>query len=97
MSFLESYFVTRPQRRATSHLDTLGKVCPLPILLAVKEMLSLAKGDVLELVGDDPALLDDIPIFCFRAGHRLLGLEEEDDGTIRCWIEKVRVEAEEPA
>jgi tRNA 2-thiouridine synthesizing protein A len=71
-------------------LDTTGKVCPLPILMAAKAMLKLAVGQVLEVTGDDPAILEDMPVYCFRAGHRLLAMEEEDGGLIRCRIEKVK-------
>ncbi len=71
-------------------LDTTGKVCPLPILLTAKAIKDLAVGDLLEVVGDDPAILDDMPIFCFRAGHRLVAMEEEAGGLIRCRIEKLK-------
>jgi tRNA 2-thiouridine synthesizing protein A len=72
----------------TRRLDTLGKICPLPILLTAKEMKLLAVGDTLEVVGDDPVIADDMPIYCFRAGHKLLELVENDDGTILCRLEK---------
>jgi tRNA 2-thiouridine synthesizing protein A len=74
-------------------LDTTGKVCPLPILLTAKAMLRLAVGEVLEVVGDDPAIAEDMPIYCVRAGHRLLSLEEDPEtGEVRCRIEKVMPE-----
>ncbi len=73
-------------------LDTLGQVCPLPILLTAKALKELQVGDLLEVVGDDPAIADDMPIFCFRAGHRLLKLDEEETGLVRCTIEKGRTE-----
>ena len=71
-------------------LDTTGKVCPLPILLTAKAIKELAVGDLLEVVGDDPAIADDMPIFCYRAGHRLVTMDEEESGLIRCRIEKLR-------
>lgn len=71
-------------------LDTTGKVCPLPILLTAKAIKDLRVGELLEVVGDDPAIADDMPIFCFRAGHRLVALEEEESGLIRCRIEKLK-------
>lgn len=70
------------------HLDTLGKVCPLPILMTAKAMLDLRAGDHLTVVGDDPAMLDDMPVFCYRSGYRLVTMNEAEDGTIRCEIEK---------
>ncbi len=74
---------------AHTQLDTRGKVCPLPILMTAKAMMQLDPGDVLEVVGDDPVIADDMPIYCYRAGHRLLSLDEEEGGLIRCRIEKV--------
>ena len=71
----------------TRHLDVTGTFCPLPILLAVREMLRLATGDRLEIVGDDPAILEDMPVWCERAGHRLVEIAERE-GKIISVIEK---------
>lgn len=68
-------------------LDVTGTFCPLPILLAVKEIRKLSTGDLLEILGDDPGILEDMPIWCERAGHRLVEMVEED-GTIRSLVEK---------
>ena len=69
------------------HLDVTGLFCPLPILLAAREMRKLQPGDLLEVVGDDPGIREDMPVWCERAGHRLLELEEEE-GQIRSLVEK---------
>ncbi|HVT16783.1 MAG TPA: sulfurtransferase TusA family protein [Thermoanaerobaculia bacterium] len=67
-----------PQPPAGPHrLDVRGTLCPLPILLAAREMKRLAPGDLLEIVGDDPAILEDMPIWCERAGHRLISIGEQ--------------------
>jgi tRNA 2-thiouridine synthesizing protein A len=71
----------------TRQLDVTGTFCPLPILLAVREMVQLAAGDRLEIVGDDPAILDDMPIWCERAGHRLIEISERE-GKIISLVEK---------
>lgn len=68
-------------------LDVTGTLCPLPILLAAREMRKLQPGDLLEVVGDDPGIREDLPIWCERAGHRLLEMEEEG-GRIRSLVEK---------
>jgi tRNA 2-thiouridine synthesizing protein A len=68
-------------------LNALGLLCPLPVLLASREMKELAPGQVLEITGDDPALHIDIPAWCHKAGHRLLEIEE-DEGVIVCYVEK---------
>ncbi len=68
-------------------LDVIGLFCPLPILLAAREMRKLQPGDLLEVVGDDPAIREDMPVWCERAGHRLVEMEDEE-GKIRSLVEK---------
>jgi tRNA 2-thiouridine synthesizing protein A len=50
-------------------------------------MRKLQPGDLLEVVGDDPAIREDMPVWCERAGHRLVEMEEEE-GKIRSLVEK---------
>jgi len=68
-------------------LDVTGTFCPLPILLAVRAMRKLQTADLLEVVGDDVAILEDMPVWCERAGHRLVEMVQ-DEGTIRSLVEK---------
>jgi len=69
-------------------LDVTGTLCPLPILLAAREMRKLRPGDRLEIVGDDPGFSEDMPVWCERAGHRLVEMQEEAGGRIRSLVEK---------
>ena len=69
-------------------LDVTGALCPLPILLAAKEMRKLQPGDLLEVLGDDPGIREDMPVWCERAGHRLLEMQEEEHGRLRSLVEK---------
>jgi tRNA 2-thiouridine synthesizing protein A len=69
------------------HLDTRGYACPIPVLMAVRDMLELSPGDVLELVGDDPGIAEDIPAWVEMNDHKLLWLEQ-DAGLVRCRVEK---------
>ncbi|HEX7183307.1 MAG TPA: sulfurtransferase TusA family protein [Thermoanaerobaculia bacterium] len=69
------------------HLNVTGTFCPLPILLSAREMRKLQPGDLLEIVGDDPTILEDMPVWCERAGHRLIEMVEEN-GRIRSLVEK---------
>jgi tRNA 2-thiouridine synthesizing protein A len=50
-------------------------------------MRKLQPGDLLEVIGDDPGILEDMPVWCERAGHRLVEMEEEG-GKIRSLVEK---------
>lgn len=76
-----------PATATIRHLDVTGTFCPLPILLAAREMLRLEAGDRLEIVGDDPGILEDMPVWCQRAGHRLVRISEKQ-GKIVSLIEK---------
>ncbi|HSS51701.1 MAG TPA: sulfurtransferase TusA family protein [Thermoanaerobaculia bacterium] len=69
-------------------LDVTGTLCPLPILLAAREMRKLQTGELLEILGDDPGIREDMPVWCERAGHRLLELREEERGRLRSLVEK---------
>jgi tRNA 2-thiouridine synthesizing protein A len=72
---------------STHRLDVTGLFCPLPILLAAREMRKLQPGDLLEVLGDDPGIREDMPVWCERAGHRLVEMKEEG-GQIRSLVEK---------
>ena len=75
-------------RHPPHHLDVTGTFCPLPILLAAREMRKLQTGDLLEILGDDPGILEDMPVWCERAGNRLVEMVEEEGGVIRSLVEK---------
>lgn len=70
------------------HLDVTGTFCPLPILFSAREMRKLQPGDQLEILGDDPGILEDMPVWCERAGNRLIEMVEEEDGKIRSLVER---------
>ena len=77
-------------------LDVTGSLCPLPILLAAREMRKLKPGDLLEVVGDDPGIREDMPVWCERAGHRLLEMTEGEHGRLRSLVEKGEPRARAP-
>jgi tRNA 2-thiouridine synthesizing protein A len=68
-------------------LDVIGMFCPLPILLAAREMLRMAAGERLEVIGDDPAILEDMPVWCERTGHRLIEMVARE-GRVISLVEK---------
>jgi tRNA 2-thiouridine synthesizing protein A len=59
-------------------LDTIGLLCPLPVLKARKRLISMENGEVLRMLADDPASVIDVPHFCVEAGHVLLSHEVEN-------------------
>jgi tRNA 2-thiouridine synthesizing protein A len=68
-------------------LDCLGLYCPEP-LFQTREMIdSLATGEILEVLSDDPAAEEDIKRFAKRAGHEVISLEK-NKGKLRFLIKK---------
>ena len=68
-------------------LDVRGLLCPIPILRTASRMRDLPAGALLEVVGDDPGIVEDMPVWCTQTGNRLLGLER-DGALVRCRVEK---------
>lgn len=61
-------------------LDVRGLKCPIPIVKAKKEMDTLAKGDVLEVIATDPGSMADFRGWVKTAKHAALkGQREELD------------------
>ena len=57
-------------------LDTLGLLCPLPVLKAAKRMRALPSGAVLRMQADDPAAVIDVPHFCSEQGYELVSSDD---------------------
>ncbi|RMF15829.1 MAG: sulfurtransferase TusA family protein [Alphaproteobacteria bacterium] len=57
-------------------LDVSGLRRPAPILKLRRLLKRLPPGERVRLVGDDPALVDDVPSYCAQAGHRLIHAED---------------------
>lgn len=72
----------------TVGVDARGTLCPVPILLTTRASHGLEEGATIEGVGDDPRILEDVPVWCDETGHRLIHLEEAE-GQIRWTIEIV--------
>jgi TusA-related sulfurtransferase len=61
--------------------------CPRPLFEVSKTIKTLAAGEELEVVADDPAFRLDIEAWCRRTGNSLLDLRREPDrfvARIRC-------------
>lgn len=57
-------------------LDARGLLCPLPVLLAAREIAKLPPGARLLVEGDDRGILEDLPAWCAASGHRLVEIGE---------------------
>ena len=69
-------------------VDTLGLVCPLPLMRLQQRMQQLPSGTEICLLADDPATLDDIPDWCLQTGHSLLSIDDADPESIKIRVRK---------
>jgi TusA-related sulfurtransferase len=53
-------------------LNTRRLLCPLPVIRTQEKVKQLESGDVLEVVGTDPGIMQDIPAWCRINGHKVL-------------------------
>ncbi len=60
-------------------LDCIGLYCPITIFNTTQEIETIESGQVLEMVTDDPAAVQDIPRWAKRAGHQFLKLFKEGE------------------
>lgn len=69
--------------------DVVGTFCPVPVAETAKVIKTMQLGQILELVADDPGVVEDIPAWCRTAGQEFLGLYEEE-GEYHLFVRKVR-------
>lgn len=82
--------------RPTALLDARGLICPLPVLKARKKLLSLAAGDILQIMATDAAAVADFALFCEDTGHTLLSVTQES-GVFVFQLRRATLAAEETA
>jgi len=66
-----------PRPEPTHRLDVLGFFCPVPVAKTKEALSTLAVGDVLEVIADDPETAHDMPLVLGRTVHALLSMKEE--------------------
>jgi len=64
---------------ADEFLDCTGLYCPVPIFETRKKINSIKKGQILELIADDPASEEDIKSWAKTTGNELLKIEKDKD------------------
>ena len=61
-------------------VDARGLLCPLPVLRLAKAFAGKAAGAVALLSATDPAVVEDVAVFCREGGHDLI--ESRRDGDV---------------
>lgn len=70
-------------------LDTLGRVCPYPLLLTKKKMEKIDAGKLLKVLCDAPASAEDtIPRFAEKEGYEFESVKVEDKGYWELYLRK---------
>ena len=63
-------------------LDVSGLRPPAPILEIRRTLAGLPAGERLEVIGDDPDLIRDVPAYCAQSEHRLIMVRPAGGATI---------------
>ena len=58
-------------------LDTLGLLCPEPVMMVRVQLRKMQIGETVEVIADDPATTRDIPSFCHYMQHSLVEKQDE--------------------
>ncbi len=53
-------------------LNARRLLCPLPVIRTQEAVKKLRVGDILEIIGTDKGILQDIPVWCRINGHTIL-------------------------
>jgi TusA-related sulfurtransferase len=52
--------------------DVVGTFCPVPVAETSKMIKQMQIGQILELIADDPGVVEDIPAWCKATGQEFL-------------------------
>jgi tRNA 2-thiouridine synthesizing protein A len=69
-------------------LNALGLKCPLPVLRAKQRLASMAIGEQLCVLADDPTAKRDFEGLAQHTSHLLLRTEPREDGGWVFWLQK---------
>jgi tRNA 2-thiouridine synthesizing protein A len=75
----------KPNRK----LDCLGLYCPEPVFKTRIELDEMKKGEILEVLADDPAAEEDIRSLVKHLGQEMLNVSK-DGNTVRILIRKAK-------
>ncbi len=73
-----------------SIVDAVGLFCPMPVVKLKLEMESVETNQVVELLADDPGVMDDLPSWCKETGNRLISLGRNKDNIFIAYVEKLK-------
>ena len=71
-------------------IDAVGLFCPMPIVRLKREMEKVDMNKVVELLADDPGVMEDVPAWCKDTGNRCLLIEKNEEGLYVAYVKKER-------
>lgn len=74
--------------KIASSVDAMGLFCPLPVVKLKVEFKKISLNSVVELLADDPGVLEDLPAWCKETGNRLLSLEKNKEDIFVAYVQK---------
>ncbi|MFQ5952144.1 MAG: sulfurtransferase TusA family protein [Candidatus Omnitrophota bacterium] len=75
-----------------STIDALGLFCPMPIVKLKVGLEGVDRGAVVELLADDPGVLEDVPAWCKETNNKFLSIKENKEGIFVAYVEKQQEE-----
>ena len=75
---------------ADHELDARGLVCPLPVMRAAKQMLSLKAGQTLRVLATDPATVSDFDAYARGSGNILLESKKIAEGEFEYLLKRAK-------
>jgi TusA-related sulfurtransferase len=70
-------------------IDARGSYCPGPLMELIRAIREARVGEVIEVLSSDSGSRRDIPKWCQKAGHELVGIIDEP-GFARFIVRKAR-------
>lgn len=74
--------------KIVSTVDAVGLFCPMPVVKLKVEIEKIELKQIIELLADDPGVLEDLPAWCKETGNKLIALNKNADGIFAAFIEK---------
>jgi tRNA 2-thiouridine synthesizing protein A len=69
-------------------LDVRGYVCPYPVIYTRKAIARLKRGEVLEVITDNPPSCENVPRAASEDGHEVMSIERVEVGVWKIVIRK---------
>lgn len=71
-----------------STVDAIGLFCPMPVVKLKVAIEKVELNQVVELLADDPGVLEDLPAWCKETNNRLLSINKNQEGIFVAYIQK---------